>query len=382
MIPKISASSLLSLALVVGLTGRAAGQGERLRIEGQVVRRSGTEQVPFVDTWVVLHTITPEGGSPADSIRPNRNGRFRFSVSADSSSVYLVSTTYAGIAYFSRPVHGFSDPVNELAPLVVFDTTSGAPAVSVSQRHVVVGAVKSDGSHDVIDILELVNAGSTTRVSASDGDPTWIGTVPPDVLSFAVGDGDVGPDAVRRRGDSVLVFAPVPPGSKQLTLSYVLPGDQRELRLTVDQPILRFNVLTEDLSAEVLQGPLVKQDPRLAEGRAFQFFVADTVPEGATIALRLAGSVNRSRTVVGVVVVGMTGVLVLGIIFALRKQPVPAQQLPVGADAVAARIAELDREWGERRDAIPAAEWERYQCTRAELKEQLKAALAGQLAGG
>ena len=41
-----------------------------------------------------------------------------------------------------------------------------------------------------------------------------------------MGESDLSPDAVTRRGDSVLVLAPIAPGDKQLTLQYVIPRDE------------------------------------------------------------------------------------------------------------------------------------------------------------
>ena len=69
----------------------------------------GRDSVPLRGSWAVLHRVTHDGGGPIDSVRTDAAGRYRMSlarprVSADSGAVYVVSTWYDSLAYFSLPL--------------------------------------------------------------------------------------------------------------------------------------------------------------------------------------------------------------------------------------------------------------------------------------
>src|SRR3989442_9599603 len=60
-------------------------------------------------------------------------------------------------------------------------------------------------------------------------------------IQFRVGQGDVSPQVVTRRGDSVAVYGPLPPGErKQLSYTYVLSATARP-RAAPDRKSTRLN---------------------------------------------------------------------------------------------------------------------------------------------
>src|SRR5204862_530735 len=61
---------------------------------------------PAVRTWVVLHQVSlGGGGQPIDSTRTDARGAYALTIRRpDSAAIYVVSTWYAGIAYFSEPI--------------------------------------------------------------------------------------------------------------------------------------------------------------------------------------------------------------------------------------------------------------------------------------
>src|SRR2546425_1310145 len=197
------------------------------------------------------------GGQPIDSTRTDARGAYALTVRRpDSAAIYVVSTWRAGIAYFSEPVApGRSTP--GLRPLYVYDTSSTGPAVRVMRRLVTVAREKRDGSRDVLELVELENPGVATRVARDTLRPTWAGALPPVAIQFQVGQGDVSPQVVTRRGDSVAVYGPLPPRErKQLSYTYVLAATVRRMSLPIDQPTDEVDLLLEDTAAVVTAGKL------------------------------------------------------------------------------------------------------------------------------
>src|SRR5512143_2016240 len=148
---------------------------------------------------------------PIDSTVTGRDGSFRFRFVPDTGSVYLLSSGYAGIEYFSTPVH--TDPIQPDTGLILFvsDTSSHAP-IHVASRHLVIGKPGADGTRSALEIVVLENVGPLTRVAADSFSPVWSAQLPKGALGFQVGQGDVGPEGLLLRGDSVVLLAPVAPG--------------------------------------------------------------------------------------------------------------------------------------------------------------------------
>ena len=116
----------------------------------------GSTGRPAVRTWVVLHQVSMGGGGqPIDSTRTDARGAYALTIRRpDSAAIYVVSTWYAGIAYFSEPITpGRSS--SSLRPLYVYDTSSTGPPVRVTRRLITVAREKRDGSRDVLELVEL-----------------------------------------------------------------------------------------------------------------------------------------------------------------------------------------------------------------------------------
>src|SRR5712692_3003178 len=156
-----------------GASGGAALTAQaQLVVSGRVMH--GPLGRPLAHTAVVLHQVSMGGtGRPIDSTRTDALGR---------------------------------DRAVRLRPLYVYDTSTAGPAVRVLRRLVTVTKFKRDGSRDVLELLELENPGSATRVPADTLRPSWAGAIPGPAIQFQVGQGDVSPQAVARRGDSVAVY--------------------------------------------------------------------------------------------------------------------------------------------------------------------------------
>src|SRR5215213_6187673 len=132
---------------------------QTINVTGRVLTVDST---PVPGNPVVLHRVGSQMQGPIDSTRSTSAGRFRLSFQADTSAFYLVSTQYAGIEYFSKPVSTIRSRPDPALVLVVYDTSSTAP-VSLEARNLVVTRAGQDGSRNVLDLMVIQNKGRLTR---------------------------------------------------------------------------------------------------------------------------------------------------------------------------------------------------------------------------
>jgi hypothetical protein len=352
-----------------------SAHAQGLRTAGRVVVGAGERAAPLVGAWITLHQVTTSGGAPVDSARTDRNGRYQVRVArGDTAALYMVSAEYRGITYFTAAmvVRSWPDTVETLQ---VFDTSSTAPPVAVGQRHVVVRRPAEGGGRNVLELVTLVNRGDRTRIAPDSSAPVWAGRLPRGASAFQVGEGDITGEAVTLRGDRVVVTAPIPPGSKQLTMTYVVPGES-ELAVPLDQPADRLLVLLEDTAATLVEGPLERRGVEVFDDTPFALFDG-AVPAGAGAAVfRLGSGGGLSAETVAVVVAGLAALLLAAALPLLLRRRPAAVAVPAGADtpeALARAIAALDAAF-ETGDRSPAAETA-YRERRAALKSRLTAVL-------
>jgi hypothetical protein len=261
------------------------------------------------------------GGQPIDSTRTDASGAYALTIRRpDSSAIYVVSSRRAGIAYFSEPVVPSRGAPATLRPLYVYDTSSAGPPVRVARRLVTVAKVKRDGTREVLELMELENPGGATRVARDTLQPTWAGAIPSVAIQFQVGQGDVSPQAVTLRGDSVAVYGPVPPRErKQLSYTYVLPATVHRVNLPIDQPTDEVDLLLEDTAAVVTAGALDSLGIEAIESRRFARYRAAPLAAGAALAIAFTPRLAPEAFVP--LIVGLAGVaLAIGFVVALRRK--------------------------------------------------------------
>lgn len=336
---------------------------------GRVVRLGETDTVSVPGAKVLLHRVGRAEQGPVDSVTAGSRGEFRFRFSPDTASVYLLSSGYAGIEYFSTPVH--ADP---LAPdtgllLVVSDTSSKAP-VRVASRHLVIGRPQKDGSRPALEIVVLDNSGPTTRV-ATESRPSWAARLPKGARNFEVGSGDVSGDAMIARGDSVLLVAPVAPGEKQLLYTYQIPPGPGTIRIPVGDSVDVMNVLLEEFDRTVTGGAIARADSQSIEGRSFRQWNGP-VPAGGVVSIDFPGA--RLTWLLPLLVGGVALSLLLLALRTLRQKPAMSH-VPATSSALN-DLARLDARYAGQEAQVPEAEWAEYQRERARLKQELAAELA------
>ena len=363
-VPSLSLFSVLSVlsAFSIPLSAQTIPAG------GAVLK---ADSAPVAGTRVVLHRVGRELQGPLDSTRTDRRGRFRFSFRPDTSALYLVSVRHSGIEYFSPPVHTNPARPDTAIRVVVYDTSSAAP-VSLEARHLVLTRPGEDGSRRVLDLIVLLNGGQQTRVAPDSAGASWGGLLPGGTIGLELGESDVSPEAVTRRGDSILVAAALPPGEKQVTVQYAIPAGHNSLELRFSEPVSSVNVLAEENDIVVSGGNLALADSQVLQGRSFRRWTG-AVPAGGTLRVALPGRgrvpdwLLLSLVAVVVLVLGGAGW------YSLARRP---GSRAASSAALLEAIAALDARYLGREGETSAEEWDSYQSERRRLKAELVAALA------
>ncbi len=348
---------------------------------GRVLRASGNDSIPVPGARVLLHRVGRGVQGPIDSLTADRNGAFRFRFVPDTSAVYLTSSRFGGIEYFSPAVHLDPTRPDTALRIVVADTSSRVP-VEVSARHLVIADPGKDGSRGVLDLIVLRNRGDRTLVSPDTVRPSWSVPLPSGTFGLEPGEGDASPDALRREGDRLLLFAPVAPGEKQLIVQYGLPATVRSMTLPFEQGADFVNVLIADPAAKVSGGALAPADTEVILGRTYRRWMG-AVPAGAAVKIELGGPFNAPGWALAALVGGLATALAFAGYWFLRPRGVaPAGGAPrLDPDALLERVAQLDARYADKQAEVDPAEWGRYQAERSELKARLETALAARPRG-
>ena len=358
------------------ITPVASAQGRR--VTGRVLRPAADSMGGVNGTWVVLHRVGSDHAGPIDSARTVRDGSFsiRYTPSGSEDAIYFVSATHDGIAYFSPPLD--TGRLVADAELAVFDTTSAPVPIHVRGHHIVVTTPDAGGMREIVEVFELANDSTVTRVAAGEV-PVWSSTLPEGAADVRIGQGDLSEDAIRTDSGRVRVYAPLAPGLKQLSYAYRLNGRAFPLSRPVEGRGGVLEVLLEEPNATATAPGLRRVDPVTVESRTFNRFLAQEVAQGGgVVRIEVAGSMFRTRRVwiIAIVASIAAAMLLLFLRFTQRSSsavpaPVPLER-PV--ERLAREIAELDARM-ERASSVGDADRDAYAQRRAELKQALAAAL-------
>jgi len=339
---------------------------------GRVLRITAGDTVPVPGATVVLHRVGRDRQGPIDTLRAGPRGEFRVRVPGDTTAIFMLSSGWEGIEYFSSPLHTNPEQPDTGLVLLVSDTSSVAPVLTES-RHLVISKPGRDGRRTAIEIVVLANPGPATRVATDSLRPVWAGSLPRGVRDFQASSADFSAEALTVRQDSVLLFAPVAPGQKQVIYTYALPAGPGRVKLRAFDSVATFNVLLEEFDRTVTGGGVVKADSQRIEGRSFQQW-AGPVRAGAVVEIDFPGAGVSGWALP--ILVALVAVVLGGVaIMALGRSPPGA--LAAGPSLVD-QIARLDARYAGKEGTVPADEWGRYQADRARLKQEMSAQLARQ----
>jgi hypothetical protein len=369
-------------ALLAGLAAIAvasAGAQERRSVAGRVVRGERESVMPVPGAWVVLHRVGTDRAGPLDSVRTDAAGRyaFRYRTAGAADAVYFVSCNYAGVAYFTPPLTA-RDTKDAEAELLVHDTTSAPLPIRVRGRHVILAAADTGARRRVLEVYELSNDTSLTRVAAGDTGATWVGALLSGAARAQVGRSDFSGGAVRFDGARVHLAAPFAPGLKQISVAYDIPRE-REYEFAVTDATDVLEVLVEDPLGRAQGAHLAPAGPATVDGRTFARFVAQDVPRGATVSVLAPGAASASTGQLRILAImaALGAVLLVGLARAMyrRQAGARARQRDDRAGALRAELAALDASFAAL--TAPSAEqkadhWQ----ARAHLAKRLSDAVA------
>ena len=297
-----------------------------MTVSGRVLL-GGRDSVPLRGNWAILHRVTRQSGGKFDSVRTDAAGRYRMQLprpraAADSDAVYVVSTEFDSLAYFSLPLNVQGRTAVRVEDLVVYPATKGAPPIDLARRLVTIGLPAPDGTREILEILELQNAGLSTRITDDTLVPTWSGAIPPSAIQFQAGQGDISPEAMKRVGDRVFVLGAIPPGQvKQLSYSYTLPAGGGRFTIPIDQATRDLNLLIEDTVAAVEAPGVESLGVQDIEQRRFGAYRAGPLTPGALVTIGLPRGAFRPQMLVPYVV-GLLGAgMLAALVWALRRKP-------------------------------------------------------------
>ena len=259
-------------------------------MSGRIVRPGTRTMNPAGGVWVVLHRVGPDRAGPLDSVKSDPRGRYAFNYvrSGSEDAIYFVSASYDGIAYFTPPL-AEGKVTGDDGEVTVFDTTSHSVPTTLRGHHVVVSAVDANGLRSVVEVYDLSNDSSVTRIAPTDTpkDATWQTHVPAGLSNFQVSQGDIPASAVSYAKGVVRVYAPIAPGMKQLSFSYALPAKSFPLSLPLEKETGIYEMMIEEKAGSVT-GPHVREvDPVTVEGRNFRRFLASDMPGNSVAVIDL-----------------------------------------------------------------------------------------------
>ncbi len=242
------------------------------------------------DAWVTLHRVGTDHAGPVDSTRtgPAGNYTINYRRTGATDAIYFVASSHDGVAYFSHPLTARKESGPD-AEIVVFDTTSRPIPVTVRGRHLIISRASSDGTRTVTEVFELSNDTSVTRIAPNESAAAavWSSLIPAKAMNPAVSDGDVPAAAVRFADASVLMYAPLAPGIKQLAFHYDLPSDAFPLHVRIERGAVVLEVLAEDSAAMVSGARLRAVPPVAIERHQFHRYLAGDVPPNAVVVIDL-----------------------------------------------------------------------------------------------
>jgi len=325
--------------------------GESRSVTGRVIKGGDKAARPVAGAWVVLHRVGTDRAGPLDSVRTDAAGRyaFRYRTSGDPRALYFVSGSVGGIAYFTSPFKD-RDVRGEAAELVTYDTITGVVPIRVRARHLVVAAPDSTDHRTIVEIFELSNDTTLTRIAAGDSLPVWESGMLDGASDPRVGQSDFSAEAVRFTGGRVRLFAPFAPGLKQISYSYVVPAKVKDFSLLIGADATVLEVLVEDPLAKV-EGPGITAAPQAAmNGRAFARYLAQDVKASTIVRVHApTAAVSSGRDIKVFIVVAALGAgLLVGLATAMMRRPLSTRSQVVAADAASlrAQLAALEESFG------------------------------------
>ncbi|RME46328.1 MAG: hypothetical protein D6791_08535 [Chloroflexi bacterium] len=255
-------------------------------IEGQVVDGTAGAQADLGGIEVTLFPFVGQSTLTPITTTTAPDGSFRIEgLATGTDRNYGLQATYQGVDYFHPELISLSDSPSATVTLHVYETTTDESAISVDRNHVII-----DFANNQLQVAELY-------IFRNSGDRTYIGDGATLRFALPAGAQNVRFDDPRMNqstgleDNQVVDTLPVPPGNRQVLLSYSVPYDGRSI--SFEKQILyqtqNLNVLISDVGVEVDAGSLTTEAPVSTQNNArFLNYTRQNVPAGEKLSLKLS----------------------------------------------------------------------------------------------
>lgn len=258
-------------------------------IRGRVVHATKPAAAANVD--VVLYALPPSGNPGVRRARTDASGAFAFEgIGNDPAIAYLVGARYGDVPFPGARVSFQPGETERSVEVKIADATPDTRGVET--RDGVVELERTASGLHVTESWHLANAGervvSVPPAARARAKPAFAATLPAGStnLQYPLG---MKPDGLVQRGDALLFFGPVYPGTQELTYSYDVPrrdgGVELGKTLATGAGALRVRA---PLALGALQAPgFAPVDDASAREAGIQVVEAKALPPGQRVSFRL-----------------------------------------------------------------------------------------------
>ena len=338
----------------------------------------GSTGKPVAHVQVKLEGGGSEGETQTRTFETGADGRYSFGkLPAGDQFVYVVDAFYRGGLFAGRALQLPSDtsesPVIDTTVKVWAPTTD--PTVIGLPRDDLF-AISSKEGLGVIESVSVLNSSGLAYIGRGGEDgsagkvPTLGFTLPEGAADVQILDSNLDIPKLVATDFGFATTVAIPPGETKITFSYSLPESdaQFELSRNVLYPTGEISVYTRS-PLTVASNRLVESGEKSIEGTTYNVWKSEKglIESGDPIQILVTADAGKSATLLaGVGALGV--VLLLGIVFALRRRARPATEpRPAGSarDQLLTKIARLDlafetgdvskEEWARRRARLKNA---------------------------
>ena len=368
---------LIALCSSSPIDAQAPHDGRAREVSGVVSIGEARGERPAEGAWVTLHRVGTDRAGALDSMRTTAGGlyRFRYQAVGDTNALYFVSSRHAGIAYFSAPLRGALVPEGA-GDLLLFDTTSGPVPIHLRGRHMVFMTPGGDRTRTVVEAFQLSNDSSITRV-ARGSEPVFSALLPDGATDVQAREGDLAPESVVFAQGRLGVFAPVPPGVKQFSVTYHLPATAL-VTVPGSAAVSALEVLTEGDATTASGAGLTEGKATALNGRQFRRFLAQDVPANSVFTLSSQAPAATLNPRIAFIVIGVGATLLLALARSFGWRANSARARPShndDPDTLDVELGALDAAFANLAEPTAAQRADHYQA-RAHLTARRARALA------
>lgn len=265
-------------------------------IAGQVVNGTEGAQSELGGISVTVFPFVGETNLAPITATTQADGRFRVeNLPTDTDRRYGLQAAYKGVDYVHPQLIELDEGASASVTLQVYGTTTDDAAISVGRNHIIVDF--ADNGLQVAEMYVFRNSGDRAYVGA--GETIRFG-LPAGAQNLSFDDPRMS-QSTELVENQVVDTLPVPPGNRQVLVSYTVPYDGQSVTFQkgITYQTQNLNVLVPDVGVEV-EAALLQADEPVSTQASTQFlnYTGQDVPAGEELVLKLS-NLPRGNTGAG-----------------------------------------------------------------------------------